>query len=125
MADLDYENAFPSLEWDPVDAAVREEVEPLANWTEWCHSEPVPVYLPSGAVVWSDRGAEQGCPLGPAYCALTLLSCADAARRAVDTRGGWAWDVRHMDDRQVALPTEQSAGYLEAFDRALHAAVVQ
>lgn len=83
MADLDYENAFPSLEWDPVDAAVREEVEPLANWTEWCHSEPVPVYLPSGAVVWSDCGAEQGDPHGSVQCALTLAGVASRTRAGI------------------------------------------
>ena len=83
MVDLDYENAFPSLEWDPVDAAVWEEVEPLANWTEWRHSGPVPVYLPSGAVVWSDRGAEQGDPHGSVQCALTLAGVASRTRAGI------------------------------------------
>ena len=122
ILDLDLRNAFPSLEWPAVRAAVDEWAPELPRWTSWCHQGAVGIQLPSGDWVECDRGAEQGDPLGPVYCALTLLRCADAGRRAVEARGGWVWDAWYMDDGQVVLPPEFAATYLEAFDAALRAA---
>eukprot|EP00973_Karenia_brevis_P062206 8652298-Karenia_brevis.AAC.1 len=68
--DLDFENAFPRLEWDAIDASTRRHMPSVAPWTSWCHAQPNVVYLPSGDRVMADRGAEQGDPLGPLQCAL-------------------------------------------------------
>ena len=64
-------------------------------------------------------GAEQGDPLGPAYCGLVLIGCARAGRAAVEAAGGWVWDAWYMDDGQVILPPAFAATYLRAFDAAL------
>ena len=122
VLDLDLRNAFPSLEWPAVRAAVRAHAPELEQWTAWCHGGPVDIQLPSGEWTACDRGAEQGDPLGPVYCALTLLGCAAAGRAAVEALGGWVWDAWYMDDGQVLLPPEYADAYLVAFDATLSAA---
>ena len=119
VLDLDLRNCFPSLEWHAVDAAVRELAPQLGPWTEWSHRGQSRVWLPGGGCVASDRGAEQGDPLGPAYCGLVLAGCAQEAREAVERIGGWAVDWWYMDDGQIILPTSFATTYLEAFDAAL------
>ena len=74
MLDLDLRNAFPSLEWEAIRAAVQAKVPSLGTWTAWCHSHSATVHLPDGAQYECDQGAEQGDPLGPVYCALTLIA---------------------------------------------------
>ena len=38
IIDVDFKNAFPSLEWDSIRAAVQELLPDAACWTHWCHS---------------------------------------------------------------------------------------
>ena len=91
----------------------------MLAWTHWCQSSPSEILLPCGKWVSCDRGAEQGDPLGPAYCACVLAECAKAACEAVEQAGGWVWDAWYMDDGQVLLPPKHAAAYLTAFDQAL------
>ena len=116
VLDLDLRNAFPSLEWDAIEAAVAEHAPELGPWTRWCHAEPAQIQLPAGDWVRCDRGAEQGDPLGPAYCGLALLRCVAADRLAVEAAGGWVWDAWYMDDGPILLPPAMAATYLTAFD---------
>ena len=39
VLDLDLRNAFPSMEWPAVRAAVRDLAPELDAWTTWCHGE--------------------------------------------------------------------------------------
>ena len=119
LLDLDLRNAFPSLEWPAIRAAVKKWMPELGPWTQWIHGAAGRVQLPCGTWIVADRGAEQGDPLGPLYCALTLLDCAAAAREACSAAGHWCWDAWFMDDGQVALPPAAAEIYVEAFDRAL------
>ena len=112
VLDLDLRNAFPSLEWPAVRAAVRDLAPEASAWIHWCQGEAVHVQLPCGKWMRCDRGAEQGDPLGPAYCALTLIRCAQAGRAAVEAVGGWVWDAWYMDDGQVVLPPQHAAAYV-------------
>ena len=72
VIDVDLQNAFPSLEWDAIRQAVAARLPEVLDWTDWCHESPSRVVLPSGSEVFVDRGAEQGDPLGPIYCALVI-----------------------------------------------------
>ena len=72
VLNFNLQNAFPSFEWNSIREAVAEVLPGALHWTEWCHADAVPVYLPDGEVFMADRGAEQGDPLGSAYCALVL-----------------------------------------------------
>ena len=119
ILDLDLRNAFPSLEWSAIRAAVSEHAPDLLPWTSWCHQSASRVLLPNGTWFECNRGAEQGDPLGPVYCALTLLGVASAARDAVVARGGWSWDAWFMDDSQVCLPPSYVDDFLSAFDAKL------
>ena len=72
VLDLDLRNAFPSFEWEQIRSAVGEHTPDIADWTRWCHAEENFVILPCGRVIWSNRGAEQGDPLGSLHCGLVL-----------------------------------------------------
>ena len=74
------------------------------------------VVLPCGEEICVDRGAEQGDPLGPAYCGFVL---ADVVEAAVASMGGHAkslLDVWYMDDGQVFLPPCLVDPFLRALD---------
>ena len=87
VVDVDFKNAFPSFEWDSIRDAVDELLPDAAAWTRWCHAEPGRVVLPSGEILRVDRGAEQGDPLGPIYCALVLARVSARAREALQAQG--------------------------------------
>jgi len=108
VLDLDLQNAFPSLEWDSIRAAIGEHLPALSPWVAWCHASPAPVQLPGGDWVQIDRGAEQGDPLGSLYCALVLADVLSRTRSRLATeraeQGATSasfWDAWFMDDGQL------------------------
>ena len=119
MLDLDLRNAFPSFEWDAVRAAVGEHMPGLSPWTSWCHRQATGVRLPDGSWYTCNRGAEQGDPLGPVYCALVLLSVAETARSAASADGSRTWDGWFSDDCQALVHPQRVGPYLRAFDQEL------
>ena len=119
ILDLDLRNAFPSFEWPAIRAAVGKWMPQLSDWTAWCHQKPGRIQLPCGEWTECDRGAEQGDPLGPLYCALVLLDCAEEGRAAVEAFGSWSWDAWYMDDGQIVLPPAAAQVFVRAFDAAL------
>ena len=48
-----------------------------------------------------NRGAEQGDPVGPIYCAVVLTLVLDRAKSKLDSTGINITDVWYMDDGQV------------------------
>ena len=116
MLDLDLRNAFPSLEWSAIRAAVAEHMPSLAPWTSWCHGRAASVQLPDGSWHTCDRGAEQGDPLGPVYCALTLLAVSRKAMAAATADSSAAWDGWYMDDSQNLVRPHLVGDFLQAFD---------
>ena len=116
VVDVDFKNAFPSLEWESIREVVREELPRVAHWTHWCHATPARVLLPSGAELRIDRGAEQGDPLGPVYCALVLARVAMRTREALDVQGIPFFDVWYLDDGQIVCHPEHVDAVLRALD---------
>ena len=60
VIDVDFKNAFPSIEcieWDSIRVAVEEMLPNAAPCKHWCHSILGRVFLLSGAVTRIDRGA--------------------------------------------------------------------
>ena len=53
-------------------SAVEECLPSLSPWVAWCHAAPVAILLPCGRTVLSDRGAEQGDPMGSLFCGLVI-----------------------------------------------------
>ena len=72
VLDLDLENFFPNVEW----AAIRQHCGHLfpktSKWLNWKHRAKSSIYLPSGAVHYADRGAEQGDLVGGIEAASAL-----------------------------------------------------
>ena len=73
ILDLDLQNFFPNVEW----AAIRENCAKLfpklSKWLNWKHQTASTIFLPSGTKHFTDRGAEQGDPLGGIEAASALL----------------------------------------------------
>ena len=118
VIDVDFKNAFPSLEWDEIRASVEAELPDVASWTLWCHAEPARVLLPSGSIVLTNRGAEQGDPLGPIYCALVLARVVARARAALEEMGINFFDAWFLDDGQLVCAPEHADTVLRALDSA-------
>ena len=98
ILDLDLRNAFPSIEWQAVRSAVQELAPELGPWTRWCHGAPAQVQLPCGQWISCDRGAEQGDPLGPAYCGLVLADVLAQVRQDLGAAADQILDMWFMDD---------------------------
>ncbi len=93
----------------------------LLSWTEWLHESEAPVYLPDGNVHLVDRGAEQGDPLGSAYCALVVALVMQRTRERLKEQCGddktlQLADVWYMDDGQVFCHPAVADKFLQAFD---------
>ena len=48
VVDVDFVNAFPSLEWDAIGEAMADQMPELAPWTRWCQEFAADIALPSG-----------------------------------------------------------------------------
>ena len=101
LLDIDFQNAFPSIEWDSIREAVDALLPQLSAWCAWCHEAPTNIVLPSGRISACNRGAEQGDPLGPIYCAVVLALVLDQSKAKLDALGVSVSDVWYMDDGQV------------------------
>ena len=123
--DVDLVNAYPSMEWPAVDAAVREEIPQLARWSEWCHKEE-PILLPGGGVHLANREAEQGDPEASAQCGAVIAGARRRARQARTEEAGpgptHAFDVWFADDGQAFVRPEKVDGYLRALDQEIQKA---
>jgi hypothetical protein len=78
--DADISNCFGSLLWTAVDESVKNHIPGALPWTRWCHSGRVRVVLPGGASYLTERGAEQGDPLGSAYAAAVIADVCERTR---------------------------------------------
>ena len=87
--DLDIKNCYGSLYWSAIDAAVEVHLPGALPWTRWLHNRSTRVVLPGGGVHETQRGAEQGDPLGGAYAAAALVeACRRARVGAEETKKG-------------------------------------
>ena len=142
LIDLDWQNCYPSLEWDDVEESTERWVPALGPWTRWCHgirveqpggdadqapeTQPMveracqPALLPSGGLHLTARGAEQGDPLGSLQCGLVLSDVSDDASVAREARapGAPALDVWFADDAQVLCRPSLVELFLETMDAA-------
>ena len=85
--DVDLKNCYGNLFWESIDASVKTHIPGALPWTRWLHGRASRVILPDGVVHESDRGAEQGDPLGGAYAAAVIVDvCERAERVALDVR---------------------------------------
>jgi hypothetical protein len=83
--DNDLRNCYGSLYWPAIDTCIDKHVPGALPWTRWCHSDAVRVVLPGGAVHLTQRGAEQGDPLGSIYAAAVIADVCELARTTAAT----------------------------------------
>ena len=123
ILDLDIKNAFPSFEWDSIRAGVEKHAPSVSNWTRWCHAEDNFVILPCGKTVRSNRGAEQGDPLGSLYCGVALIETVEQTRvrmrAALGIESNIFFDAWFMDDGQIVLQPQHVHLFLTIFDEEL------
>ena len=123
ILDLDLKNAFPNFEWDHIRAGVDNHAPDVAGWTRWCHSDESFVILPCGRILWSNRGAEQGDPLGSLYCGVVLIDVIKRTRERIQAElhddSDVFFDVWYMDDGQVILDPRHVHLFLQVFDEEL------
>lgn len=72
--------------------------------------------LPSGGIRYVDRGAEQGDPLGPVYCALVLAKVLRRTRESLAARGVPIFDAWFLDDGQLVCRHSDTDTVLRTLD---------
>ena len=122
VVDLDFANAYPSLEWDAIDESMAHQLPELAAWTRWCHGSAGDVHLPSGGVHHARRGAEQGDPHGSVICGSVLADVSKRARAAFLQHKGTqlpeAFTAWYADDGQSICRPSDLDLYLACVDEA-------
>lgn len=83
--DVDLKNCYGNLYWGAIDVSVQKHIPGALPWTRWLHGAGSRVILPGGVVHESDRGAEQGDPLGGAYAAAVIIDVCEEAESRVST----------------------------------------
>ena len=71
IATLDFKNAFNCVDRSAFRAEIRRVAPRLAPWVDFQYGEATPIYFGSTRLS-SERGAQQGDPLGPALFAAAL-----------------------------------------------------
>lgn len=116
ILDVDLKNAFPSIEWHAIRQGLCQDFPDLMAWTSWCHLTASQIELPSGEILQVDRGAEQGDPLGPLYCAVVLADVMQRVRQRCDETGINFADFWYMDDGQILCKAADADAFLRIFD---------
>ena len=72
---IDFKNAFNLLDRDVFVEACSARFPGLERWTRWCYSQPPLLIYDHNRIFVSERGVQQGDPLGPLYfcCGLQRL----------------------------------------------------
>ena len=71
LASLDLENAFYTLDRQEILSATRELLPSLAPWVDWTYGNTSHLFLDK-EIIPSQRGVQQGDPLGPLLFSLAL-----------------------------------------------------
>ena len=116
VIDVNYQNAFLTLEWDSIRTTVPGKLPKILSWTEWCHAEPAIVHLPCGEHLEVDRGVVQGDPIESVYCVLVISDVLDLVRERSSGKGICTVDVWYMDDGQFFGDLQDVAEVLRTLD---------
>ena len=117
LVKLDMENAFNTVDRQAVLAAVRASVPALTPWADFTYGVPSSLWR-AGRAVPSQRGVQQGDPLGPLFFSLALDAAVEKAFQRLRQSGAGALDfaVFYLDDATLAGPAPvvaQACRFLE------------
>ena len=103
LASLDLENAFNSLDRHEILDAPRELMPSLAPWVDWCYGEDSMLVFDSVSLP-SQRGVQQGDPLGPLLFSLALQRAALRVKQRAPPEFANSLDftVFYLDDAFIA-----------------------
>ena len=68
---IDFTNAFNSVDRQTFLEQCRHQFPGLSRWAEWCYAQPSKLYFGSETIS-SEKGVQQGDPLGPMLFALAI-----------------------------------------------------
>ncbi len=83
--DVDLKNCYGNLFWSAIDSSVQRHIPGALPWARWLHARQSRVILPGGASYHTERGAEQGDPLGGAFAAAVIVDVCERAQRSALT----------------------------------------
>ena len=122
VVDVDFENAFPSMEHEAIDESVDRHVPELKQWSKWCQTHVGDIHLPSGDIHHARRGAEQGDPLGSLQCGVVLADVVHEASSEMQRRKGTeqpgCFSFWYADDGQVVCRPADVDLFLDCLDAA-------
>jgi hypothetical protein len=90
---LDFRNAFNSLDRTVLLTEAQTRTPTLFNYLRYAYGRPAPMFS-EGRILWSTRGTQQGCPLGPVGFSVGLQPIAEA----IAQNAGLLWSVWYLDD---------------------------
>ena len=102
---VDFTNAFNLVDRDRMFAAVHARLPKIAPWVRYCYSDK-PFLFVGDSTLRSERGVQQGDPLGPLLFAVTLMPLIQKIAEACPALNLNAW---FLDDGNIAGPIDQVA----------------
>jgi hypothetical protein len=117
---VDLQNAFNTVDRSALLHEVRRSLPSCAPWADYCYASP-PRLLLGGRVLASERGVQQGDPLGPAFFSLAVHSAILEAKAATENAmpGALELVLFYLDDGTVAGTAEGVSHFLHIFRRTM------
>jgi len=104
IAEIDFTNAFNTVERSAIAEAVDHYFPHLNTWFELCYGKPSHLLVKNQRPIRSERGVQQGDPLGPFLFALALQPALEKA-----AENGDCYVVAYLDDVYICGRPESVA----------------
>ena len=110
---VDFTNAFNCVDRQAFLEQCRHHFPGLSRWAEWCYTRPSNLYFGPNTIA-SERGVQQGDPLGPLFFALALQPLLQQLHEGISDQG-LHLAYSYLDDLNLAGEQEAVAGAFHFF----------